>query len=205
MIEAGYLAARDSAARKLVAAKIACCHEAETIRTESEMKIRPAGSALEAQAASNRETATRGQGRPAAIIIGGSPTNPGRSPDRIGRPAPAQPRVPKPAAIMKRRPAPGIIGHPIPAAVGVNPATTVEIRLPARILDHYCRLPAATITLDVQPGTVRREGIVKYRCDGWRLRSRRHTIGVGAGIVADRQNSGLSLEVRDGVIEIIQR
>ena len=76
--------------------------------------------------------------------------------------------VPEPAAIVEGGPAPGIIGHPIPSAIGIDPTARVEIRLPIRIDRRYGRLPAA-------PGMwqSRRSGhfptTMKHNC-GWNYR-----------------------------------
>src|ERR1041384_5319136 len=95
------------------------------------------------------------------MIVGIPPANPRGRPNFIRRPAPAQPFVPKPTPIMKRRPAPGIIGAPIPAAISVNPATTVAIRTPSWVGHYDGGLPALAIARDVNPVTVGSKCFVK--------------------------------------------
>jgi len=67
----------------------------------------------------------------------------------------------EPAAVMERCPTPRVIRFPIPAAISIDPATAIEIRLPASVSDNRGRLPAAAIALHIDPGSVGSKGIVK--------------------------------------------
>src|SRR5215510_6718535 len=69
--------------------------------------------------------------------------------------------MPEPTAIMERGPSPGVIRHPIPTTISVNPMTTVEVGAPTPIDHHDCRLPASAVTCHINPSAVGREVIVK--------------------------------------------
>src|ERR1035441_8623045 len=79
----------------------------------------------------------RRQRRPAALGAAIPPANPGGSPDRIRRPAPAQVIVLEPAPIMKRSPTPRVAGEPIPPAVRIDPPARIAVRPPHRIGDDH--------------------------------------------------------------------
>src|SRR5436190_1485836 len=108
-------------------------------------------SAVKHQARPGGIMRTRRQWRPTAMAVGVSPRDPGRAPNLVWRPAPAQVAVAKPAAVMERCPAPGIIRTPIPPTVCPDPAATIVVRCPARVDHHGGRLPACTITGHIDP------------------------------------------------------
>src|ERR1700720_4054115 len=95
------------------------------------------------------------QRRPSGVGTGVFPTHPRGTPNRIGRPAPAELVVMEPAAIMERRPAPRISRQPIPSAIRVKPATAIHIWLPPRIEHRHRGLPARAAALDIDPVSVR--------------------------------------------------
>src|SRR5579864_2930418 len=101
--------------------------------------------AMERQADPGGEAHTWRQGSPATIITVISPTNPGGTPNLARNPAPTEPRMAKPGAVMEWGPAPGIIGKPVPAAIGIHPMSAVEVRLPAGVDYNHIRLPAPTV------------------------------------------------------------
>ncbi len=127
------LGGRAGEAARMRIAKMAAGDENKVIHREAEIKAN--ADAI----APVEETQTRtidGEGRqwcPAAIVIGITPGHPGRRPDRIRPPAPAETGIAKPPAVMERG-APGVVGLPIPAAVGTHPASAIAIRLPAMII-----------------------------------------------------------------------
>src|SRR6185437_3525155 len=131
-------------------------HEDEIVDAEAEGEVETDGTAEIGEAEARTVTGRGRQWRPAAVIVVISPGNPGWSPDRVGRPAPAPVPIVEPAAIMKRRPAPGIIRDPAPAAIGVGPMAVITIGRPAGIHGHGGRPPAGAIARDINPVSVRR-------------------------------------------------
>jgi len=103
----------------------------------------------------------RRQRRPPAIAAAVSPGHPGRSPNRVRRPAPAQAMVLKPPAIVERRPAPRITREPVPPAIGINPAATITVWTPRRVCDYHRRLPARTVAGNVNPRPIRDQRVVE--------------------------------------------
>ena len=67
----------------------------------------------------------------------------------------------EPATVVKRRPAPRIIRNPIPAAVGIDPASMIAIRLPAGVVDRHAWTPAPAVTIHVHPTAIRRKRVIK--------------------------------------------
>src|SRR5690349_20816721 len=66
-----------------------------------------------------------------------------------------------PAAIMERSPAPGIARLPVPPGVAVDPVTPVAVRAPAMVNHHHAGLPAPAVTVQLNPGAVGGEIVVK--------------------------------------------
>jgi len=105
----------------------------------------------------------------------------------------------EPSAIMERRPAPGIVRHPIPSAIGIDPAATIVIGLPARIDHHDRRLPARAITVDVHPVPIRRQRAVEgriigdlgWRCGRLRRILRSDRVGLRSGFCSIRSDGHL--------------
>src|SRR5262245_1254193 len=108
-------------------------HEGVAIRAQPETKTETDRVSAIAKSDSRLVNRQRRQRGPTAIIVRVSPGHPGRAPDVVRHPAPAEPVMPKPAPIMEGSPAPGIVRQPIPAAIAVNPTAAVEIGLPGRI------------------------------------------------------------------------
>src|ERR1043166_1497749 len=95
----------------------------------------------------------RGQGSPPAIRVMMPPCYPGWTPDPVGHPDPTPARMGLPTAIMKGRPAPGIVRLPVPAAIGVNPATPITVRPPGMVHNDNRRLPAPAVIVHFHPGS----------------------------------------------------
>src|SRR2546430_13328843 len=68
--------------------------------------------------------------------------------------SPAVTRAATPPAIVEGRPAPRIIGLPIPAAIGPEPAATVAVRTPTHIDDGHGRSEEHTSELQSQSNLV---------------------------------------------------
>ena len=135
-------------------------HEGEAADFQPEIKPdADARAAIEKSEARTIDAEWR-EGRPAAVFAAGTPRHPRRRPDGVRPPAPAEARMTEPAAVMKRR-APRVIGIPIPAAVGINPVAAVAVRLPAGIVNHRGRTPAASVAFDLDPRAIRRKIVVK--------------------------------------------
>src|SRR2546430_17353602 len=75
--------------------------------------------------------------------------------------SPAVTRAATPPAIVEGRPAPRIIGLPIPAAIGPEPAATVAVRTPTHIDDGHGRLPAPAVIGNFNPSSVRSQILIK--------------------------------------------
>lgn len=96
----------------------------------------------------------------------------------------------KPAAIVEWRPTPGVIRHPIPAAIGIDPAPAIEIGPPTVIAYDGCGLPATTRTLDIDPVSIRRQSVVIIGVIGRRwFWFRRRSVTVG-GVIRRRCGFG---------------
>ena len=137
-----------------------CWHKDKTSRVEAKVKAHADAAAAIKETNAGLPDRKWRQRRPAAIIICVTPRHPRWCPHGVRPPAPAEARITKPASVMKRR-VPGIVGFPIPAAVGVNPMATVAIGLPIAVIDGNRRSPATAVTGDVHPTAIRRERCVK--------------------------------------------
>src|SRR5439155_18706384 len=92
------------------------------------------------------------QRRPANIIAAGSPGNPCRAPVQIvsGKPSPPIVCEIRPATVMISGPAKILVRDPSPSVVGVSPIT-VRVRTPILVIHRYVRLPAVSVTFNVNP------------------------------------------------------
>lgn len=151
---------RHNVAREIAIQEMAEWNERKMIGREPKGKVVAHCMAMECQPDARDKSCAGWQRRPAAIITIVPPANPGWTPDTVGSPAPAKARVLEPTSIMKRCPTPRIIGHPIPAAISVNPAPAIEVRLPAVIGDSDRGLPATATSFNVHPIPVRGQRIV---------------------------------------------
>src|SRR5262249_25577753 len=89
------------------------------------------------------------------------PGDPGGTPGSVGRPDPTTAIMQIPSAIMEWRPAPGIIRSPIPAAIGIHPATAIAIGTPGAVDHTRARLPAPAKARQLYPGPVRSKVVVE--------------------------------------------
>ena len=124
----------DAKMARMRVAKISGRHKREEIRGQAKIKSNAHAIAAINEAHAGPVNRKRRQWRPAAVIIRVTPCHPGRRPDSVRPPAPAQARIMKPASVVERD-APRIIRGPIPAAIAVNPMPAVAIRLPAGVVN----------------------------------------------------------------------
>ena len=89
-------------------AKMADIHEGERANPQPETEGGADMSPAKGKSYAWPVPGPRRQRRPPAIAAAVSPGHPGRSPNRVRRPAPAQAMVLKPTTVVERRPAPGI-------------------------------------------------------------------------------------------------
>ena len=101
--------------------------------------------------------ATRGQRCPAAVNIGRTPVNPGRTPAVTGYPVPTVDARAMPAAVVEGRPSPAVCGMPVPADIAVNPAPPVAVRPPAGVHSGDCWPPDPAVSAVINPVAVRGE------------------------------------------------
>ena len=132
-------------------------HKRKTGRAQAEAEVHPHGTAVVTESDPGAVIRRRRQRGPATVISRVAPAHPRRGPNVVRPPAPTPAWVTQPAAIMKRGGTPGIIRHPVPAGICVNPAAPVRVGSPAAIAHHDGRLPATAITFDLDPGAVGRQ------------------------------------------------
>lgn len=132
-------------------------------RTQPKAKGKSHGPTIIGEAETGAIIGAGRQGGPAAVSVGVTPAHPGGSPNHVRPPAPPDPTMPEPAAIVERRPTPRVIRIPIPARIGINPTAAVKIRAPARVDHHDGGLPNPAIAFQLNPGAIGGERIVKGR------------------------------------------
>src|SRR6266576_2931430 len=110
-------------------------NEGVTIGTDPEVEAESDRLSVEGETKTRLIVSKRRQGRPTAVISARAPGHPRGTPNAVRPPAPTPARMAEPAPVMERCRAPGIIRKPVPAAIAVNPMTTIAVWLPAAI-DH---------------------------------------------------------------------
>ena len=100
----------------------------------------------------------RMQGCPANVAPALVPGNPRRGPLRLRHPIPAKLRAQIPTTIVIRGPGPRLITRPVPASFGALPMA-VAVRSPIGF--NAAGNPAATVSADHLPASVRSERLIK--------------------------------------------
>ncbi len=161
----------------------------ETAGVQPEIKVGRHSQAAVRKSDSRTIHGQRRQRRPAAVIVAGTPSHPRWRPHGVGIPAPAEPGMAEPAAIVKRR-APRIIRIPIPAIIRINPMPAVAIWTPSRVINHRCRTPATAIAIHLHPGTVGRQRVIEISFGHVRWRRDVGGDGSDCGIVNRSRHRG---------------
>ncbi len=95
--------------------------------------------------------------RPGEVFVRFSPRHPGWSPAVTWNPKPADATGEAPASVMIGCPPKRLVGHPCPAVIGIDPASS-RVRSPPGLDPGW---DPNVLSLRPRPGTIRRQAVVK--------------------------------------------